>query len=242
MTSSRPAPGRSLGAAPSPGRAAHDPDRGGLDLLGALRAAWANAPLLLLGSVAVTAAMLLTVVVLRAGVLVAASVGLLVVPPTMIALVRTCYDVVDGRDPSIGEYGRWLSRLALRAIGIGAVPLVLAALTRLAFFAHEQGGGPLMLVPAGLGATATVLALLASLVLLPMRAVDLGVTGVRAWLYALHLFARSPVPYIAAAIVGALGVSLAVTVSNGLFLVVPAPFALLVAMAWTVGRSGVMRG
>ena len=159
MTSRRPAPGRSLGAAPALGPTAHDPDRGGLDLRGALRAAWANAPLLLLGSAAVTAAMLLTVVLLRAGVLVAAPVGLLLVPPTMIALVRTCCDVVDGRDPSIGEYGRWLGRLAPRAIGIGAVPLVLAALTRLALFAHEQGGGPLMLVPAGLGATATVLAL-----------------------------------------------------------------------------------
>ena len=238
MTSSRPAPGRSLGAAPALGPTAHDPDRGGLDLRGALRAAWANAPLLLLGSAAVTAAMLLTVVLLRAGVLVAAPVGLLLVPPTMIALVRTCCDVVDGRDPSIGEYGRWLGRLAPRAIGIGAVPLVLAALTRLALFAHEQGGGPLMLVPAGLGATATVLALVASLVLLPMRATGGGLTGVRAWLYALHLFSRSPVPYLAAAIVGVLGVSLAVTVSNGLFLVVPAPFALLLAMAWGVGRSG----
>ena len=238
MTSSRPAPGRSLGAAPALGPTAHDPDRGGLDLRGALRAAWANAPLLLLGSMVVTAAMLLTVVLLRAGVLVAAPVGLLLVPPTMIALVRTCCDVVDGRDPSIGEYGRWLGRLAPRAIGIGAVPLVLAALTRLALFAHEQGGGPLMLVPAGLGATATVLALVASLVLLPMRATGGGLTGVRAWLYALHLFSRSPVPYLAAAIVGVLGVSLAVTVSNGLFLVVPAPFALLLAMAWGVGRSG----
>lgn len=238
MTSSRSAPGRSLGAAPSPGRTAHDPDRGGLDLLEALRAAWANAPILLLGSVAVTAAMLLVVVLLRAGVLVAALAGLLLVPPTVIALVRTCCDVVDGRDPSIGEYGRWLRRLAPRAIGIGSVPLVLAALTRLALFAHEQGGGPLMLVPAGLGATATVLAIVASLVLLPMRATGGGLTGVRAWLFALHLFARSPVPFLAAAIVGVLGVSLAVTVSNGLFLVVPAPFALLVAMAWSVGRSG----
>ena len=238
MTSSRPAPGRSLGATSSSGRTTHDPERGGLDLLGALRAAWANAPLLLVGSAVVTAAMLLVVVVLRAGVLVAASVGLLLVPPTMIALVRTCCDVVDGRDPSIGEYGRWLSRLAPRAIGIGAVPLALAALTRLALFAHEQGGGPLMLVPAGLGATATVLALVASLVLLPMRATGGSVTGARAWLYALHLFARSPMPYLAAAIAGVLGVSLAVTVSNGLFLVVPAPFALLVAMAWGVGRSG----
>src|SRR5690606_41710450 len=67
--------------------------------------------------------------------------------------------------------------LAPRAIGIGAVPLALAALTRLALFAHEQGGGPLMLVPAGLGATATVLALVASLVLLPMRATGGSVTG-----------------------------------------------------------------
>ncbi|GAA1488160.1 hypothetical protein [Brachybacterium sacelli] len=207
---------------------------GGLDLRAAAREAWSSLPVLLLGSALVTLAALATVVASRAGLLVGAGVGLVSVAPTLMALIATSLKVLDGAQPALREHARDLRRLAPRAIGICAVPTLLANLTLNALLAHASGGGAVMLVPTALGATTTVLTGLGAVVSLPMRAGGTGPTGLRCWLLALHVLARSPVPFLAALVVGALGVWVSVTLSNGLFLLAPGPFALVLAAAWRV--------
>lgn len=217
-----------------PGPVAGGLEEGGLDLPAVAREAWSSLPVLLLGSALVTLAALATVVASRAGLLVGAGVGLVTVAPTLMALIATSLKVLDGAQPALREHARDLRRLAPRAIGICAVPSMLAGLTLTALLAHASGGGAVMLVPAALGATTTVLTGLGAVVALPLRARESGPTGLRSWLLALHVLARSPVPFLAALVVGALGVWVSVTFSNGLFLLAPGPFALVLAAAWRV--------
>ncbi|MFC7465061.1 hypothetical protein [Brachybacterium sp. GCM10030252] len=192
----------------------------------------------MLGSALVTLAALATVGAGRVGLLPALSLALVVVPPPLMALVGVCCEIVDEAEPSFSGLLGHLRRLTVPAIGICAVPLILAGLTMTALLAYGRGGGAVMLVPAAFGATATVMALVCALVLLPMRASAAGMTGRRVrlvnphlWLLSLHLAARTPLPFLAAAVVGGLGIALSLTVSNSLFLLVPAPFAFVVAAA-----------
>ncbi|MFE5334525.1 hypothetical protein ACFQ8E_01315 [Isoptericola sp. NPDC056573] len=215
------------GATARPGRAPADPY-----LRATFRGAWAHLPVLLVGSVAVTAASAAAVVAGDASPVLGAAVAVVAVSPTLAALVACCCDVATGDDVGVRDYGAAVRRVAAGAIGAALVPAVLAALTVVALVARAAGGGAWTLLPAGVGTTATVLASVAWIVLLPLRASCPEPSGPRAWLLALHLFARRPVPFVAAAVVGALGVAVSTGVSNGLFLLVPAPFALVLAAAF----------
>lgn len=196
------------------------------------RGAWAHLPVLLVGSAAVAAAVAVAVTAWRATPVLGGAVAVVAGAPTLAALVACACGVVTGGDVGVRDYGAAVRRLATGAVRDALVPAVLGALTVAALVARAAGGGAWTWVPAGLGTTATVLASVAWLVLLPLRASLPEPTGARAWVLALHLFARRPVPFVAAGVVGVLGVVVSTSVSNGLFLLVPAPFALVLAAAF----------
>ncbi|MFI2296591.1 hypothetical protein [Isoptericola sp. NPDC019571] len=214
-------------AAPGPDAAEGDPF-----LRAMIRGAWAHLPVLLVGSVAVTVAAAAAVVAWHASPVLGGAVAVVGVAPALAALVACCCRVVTGEDVGVRDYGAALRRLAAGAIGAALVPAALGALTAVALVARAAGGGAWTLLPAGVGTTATVLASVAWIVLLPLRASCPEPSGARAWLLALHLVARRPLPFVAAGVVGGLGVAVSTGVSNGLFLLVPAPFALVLAAAF----------
>ncbi|MFC7405524.1 hypothetical protein [Georgenia alba] len=212
---------------------------GGTDeavLRAAVRGAWTQLPVLLAGSLAVTGAAALALLAAAVWAPAGPVVAVLGVAPTVHALVRCALDVVDGAEPGVRDYGTALRELAARAVATAAVPAALAGLTLAALAAHARGG-PVFLVPAGLGVTATVLGTAALLVLLPLRARRREPGGAAAWLLALHVLGRAPVPFLAAAALAGLGMWASVTVSNGLFLLVPAPVALVLAAAYRVSPA-----
>lgn len=215
------------GAAPRPDRAETNPY-----LRATFRGAWAHLPVLLVGSVVVTTATAAAVMAWGVSPVLGGAVAVGGAAPALAALVACGCDVVTGGDVGVRDYRAAWRRLAAGAVRDALVPAVLGALTAVALVARASGGGAWTWVPAGLGTTATVLASVAWLVLVPLRAACPEPSGSRAWLLALHLFARRPVPFAAAGVVGALGIAVSTTVSNGLFLLVPAPFALVLAAAF----------
>jgi len=206
-------------------------DRDDVDLRAAGRATWRSLPMLLLASAAIALVVALALLVAAWWPPAGAAAGALAAAPLLLALVRCADDVVAGRDVPSAEYLHAVTRLAPRAAGTAVVPCVLAALTAVAVLAHARGAGAVFLVPAGLGTTATVLVLAAALVLLPLRARHRA-PGVGGWLLAWHVLARRPVPFLAAAAYAGAGIWWSLTWSNGLFLLVPAPFALILAAAY----------
>lgn len=202
-----------------------------VDLRIALRGMWTQLPVLLIGSVMVSlaagAGLLLARVSVPLGLL---AVALLVAPTTM-ALIACAGSIVDGEDVGVGDYFAALRSVGPRAIVPALVPAVLVILTLTALLAYRLGGG-VFLVPTGLGTTVTVLGLVALLVALPLRVRHERPRGIALWMLALHVFARTPVPFLAAGCVAGLGTWAAASLSNGLFVLVPAPFAIVLSAAY----------
>ncbi len=201
-------------------------------LRAAFSQAWPQLPLLLLGSVSVSLAVVVSLVAAAATPPAGMATTVVTVAPSLMALVRFCCAVVTGDEMSVRQYVAAFRRLYWRSVYLTAVPLLLAALTMIAFLGYRQGGGAWLLVPAGVGVTSTVLASVAMVVGFALRACYDEPDGPAAWMLALHLFARKPVPFLGAIALGLLGVWASLNYSNGLFLLVPAPFALVLATAF----------
>lgn len=194
--------------------------------------AWPQLPLLLLGSASVSVAVVVSLLASSVAPPVGWAASVVTVAPCLMALVWCGCVIVTGGEVSMRHYVGALRRLYWRAVRVAAVPLVLAVLTMIAVFGHQRDGGVWLLLPAAVGGTSTVLASVAAVVMLALRACHAEPEGPQAWLLALHLFARKPVPFLGASALGLLGVWASLNYSNGLFLLVPAPFALVLAAAF----------
>lgn len=196
------------------------------------RTLWIHLPVLLIGSAAVGAAMLVTLVAAAAWTPAAALLTVVAVAPTVTALVAVCGDALRGRDVLIRAYGRALRHHFGAAVGLAAVPVLLAGLTALAYLAWQGGGPGWLLAPMALGLTCTVLTAVGWLAAMPLRVVRNEPVTSRTWLLALHLLARGPIPFVAAVALASLGVWVSGQISNALFLLVPAPVSLTLAAAY----------
>lgn len=207
------------------------------DLRRAFSGAWSQAPLLLLASGVVSVATAVGVGLMHASVLIGLLACAALVPPGMVGLVRCTDRIMDGHESSLREYAQAVRQLGARAIGMALVPTVLALLTFVAATVERSGGGVFFLVPMGLGITSTVLTTAALLVAFPLRTRHDQPGGTALWLLSLHVLARTPVPFLAAACVAGLGVWAAASFSNGLFVLVPAPLSIMLTAAYRVSTA-----
>lgn len=200
--------------------------------------AWSQLPLLLFGSASVGLAVVVSLIASTVTSPVGLVASVFTVAPSLMALVWCGCAIVTGDEVSVRQYARALRRLYWRAVSLTVVPLVLAGLTMVAVLGHQRGGGVWLLGSAAVGVTSTVLTSVAMVVMLALRACHAEPAGPQAWLLALHLFARKPIPFLGAIALGWLGVWASLNYSNGLFLLVPAPFALVLAAAFYTAPLG----
>lgn len=110
-------------------------------------------------------------------------------------------------------------------------PALLGALTLVALLVAGRSGSWLPLVPAGVGASGTVLLLVAALVGLPLGASRPELRGARLTLAALHTAARRPVPVLGTLAVVVIAGWAAAQFSGTLLFLLPAPLAVVSALA-----------
>jgi hypothetical protein len=245
-----------------------------LALHGLGRRAWERLPLLLGWSAAVCAAALACLLAAQWALALALVPAVVIGTPAMAGTLAAADAVVRDRTVSFRSVVHLLRRIAGPLLLLALAPAVMAVLTGAALLAHHRGGGPLMLVPAALGASVCALTALAAVMGgalavrlagddagprwvddpadapvglddrdarradagrdgLPghvRRAVSLGGLG-------LHVLARTPLPFLAAGLLAAAGAWMSITVSNGLLLLVPAPVALVLALALLSSRA-----
>ena len=194
--------------------------------------AWSQLPLLLFGSASVGLAVVISLIASAVTLPMGLVASVFTVAPSLMALVWCGCAIVTGDEVSVRQYAGAFRRLYWRAVRLTTVPLVLAGLTMIAVVGRQHGGGAWLLGPAAIGVTSTVLTSVATVVMLALRARHAEPVGPQAWLLALHLFARKPIPFLGAIALGLLGVWASLNYSNGLFLLVPAPFALVLAAAF----------
>ncbi|MGN6326800.1 hypothetical protein [Pseudolysinimonas sp.] len=123
-------------------------------------------------------------------------------------------------------------RAALRpALTLLLPPAVTGSLTLLALVVAGRTGSWAALVPLGVGAATTVLLAIAALVGLPLAAEGRGGRGARSILAALHEAARRPVPVLGVIALLVIAGWAAVELSGTLLFLLPAPLAVVSAVA-----------
>ena len=124
-----------------------------------------------------------------------------------------------------------------RALTLLLPPAILGALTLVAVLAATRSGSWLPLVPAAVGASGTVLLLVAALVGLPLGAAHPGLRGAPLTLAALHRAARYPVPVLGTIAVVVIAGWASVQFSATLLFLLPAPLAVVSVLAVRVPLS-----
>lgn len=152
--------------------------------------------------------------------------------PTVMPLLAVAQDALVEDDTAIGRYPVYLQRFALRGTGqllIAAVPptALLAALE-----VYGRTGQGLWLISIACAGTASVLAAVGLMVVLPAGVARPGLSVPRLWATALHLLGRWPVRFLAAAVACLLPIWPLTTVSSSLVLLLAAPAALVVSAAY----------
>lgn len=197
-----------------------------------VRGVWAGLPALLAGSVTLTLAIVVAVVL--GGGLTPWSLLLAVVVagPPLAALAAVCHDIVVEDDTTIRNWVRATRHHARLGIGLLAVPVAPAILLMVAVVVHERTGSPVWLAPMAVSASATLLAVFTLLAAVPAAIARPDLRGTALWLTALHLVARWPVRFIAPLTVLGLGLWAGLSITGTLLPLVPGPVLLLTGAAF----------
>lgn len=197
-----------------------------------LRTAWANLPVLLLGSVPVAVVW----VAVRAlppafGWLALAGVGLVLLP-ALAALVHGCTLLLAGEDFGPTALVPTLVRTYPAAVGVTALPTASAVLTLLALHVWRLSHQPWVLASIGAGLAVSVVAGLVAVVAVPYRVATRAPLR-ETWLVSCFVVTRNLVPVLAVASAVGLAVWAASHLSFALVLLLPAPLALVWASAYS---------
>lgn len=199
------------------------------------RAVWPNLPVLLLSSVAVCLGAA-CVAVISPGITPLSSLAAAVLVGTpMGGLVWSCSNLWFHTDVTVGQLVRAAPFWSGRALAVTSVPGVLVALTLVSLEVWSQSRQIWVLAPLALGGALSVVLILAAGVALPLSVRDPRLRGLPLWICALRVVARGPVRALGVPAVVVLGMSACTNLSASLFLLLPAPLALvMVAAAFAV--------
>ena len=153
------------------------------------------------------------------------------VGPTYGALVSQARDALEGQTPGAFSFGRHLMRSWRLSLGLFGVAAVSVALTLVAWLVWSSTGSALALAPSAVGASVSVLLLVAAAVGMPLGLTAPALRGIRLALAALALTARRPVPALGVIAVMVLGVWAATQFSGTLLFLLPAPLAVVSVLA-----------
>lgn len=217
-------------AAPAPG----DVPAADETLARTLRGAWPALPTLLFGSVAVCLASAVTVLLAPGLTPLAAVVAALLVAPCAAALTAVGNALTAGRDATVTGWWHGLRRHWRFGTVQGLVVAVPVAAFLAALAVWRDGAGAWVLPSLALSGAASVLALPALGVVLPLGVARSDLRGRRLWLCGTYLVARWPHRFLAGPALAVLGVWAAVHWSASVLLLVPGPVAIVAAAAvWT---------
>ena len=196
-----------------------------------LRASWAALPVLVGVSAACCAVGAVTAYVFPGvtppGVLV---LGLVIVP-LLATLVEFLQDAIGPDAYGWTGYRRRFPASARRALGVSAVPSVVAAIALVALAAWNATGSLFWLLPLGIGGASTVLTVLGMIVAIPLRLAAPEVALRQVWSVSFSIVARAPVPVVAVAATAVVGIWACLSFSAALILVVPPVLAVVWAAA-----------
>lgn len=199
-----------------------------------LRHAWPALPALLFGSVAVCLASTVTVLLAPGLTPVSAVLAGLLVAPCAAALTEIGNTLTAGRDATVAGWWRGLRARWRFGTTQGLVVAVPVAGFLAALAVWREGGGAWVLPSLALSGAASVLALPALGVVLPLGGARRDLRGRRLWMCALYLVVRWPHRFLAGPALAVLGVWAAVHWSASVLLLVPGPVAIVAAAAvWT---------
>ncbi|SEQ87732.1 hypothetical protein [Microlunatus flavus] len=197
---------------------------------GALRTAWSELPVLLLGSVPVAAAW----AVLRSlppgwGWLALLGVGLVVLP-ALAVLVRGCEVLLEGERVGVADLLLDLVRCWPTAARVTVVPTAAALLALIGLHVWRVSHQTWVLASVGACLAVTVATAVVAVVALPY-VLRTGEPARRTWLVCSYVATRDLVPVLAVVSALGLGVWGAAHLSFALVLLLPAPLALVWACA-----------
>lgn len=197
-----------------------------------VRGVWAGLPALLAGSVTLTLAIVVAMVLGGGLTPWSLLLAVLVSGPPLTGLAAVCHDIVIEDDATIRSWVRATRHHARLGIGLLAVPVAPAILLMVAIVVHERTGSPVWLAPMAVSASATLLAVFTLLAAVPAAIARPELRGVALWVTALHMVSRWPVRFIAPLTVLGLGVWAGLSITGTLLPLVPGPVLLLTAAAF----------
>ncbi|GAB3614655.1 hypothetical protein [Humibacter ginsengisoli] len=160
--------------------------------------------------------------------------------PVYGALVSQAHDALDGETPGAFSIGRYLARSWRLSLGLFGVTAIAVALTLVSVLVWLRTASLLVMAPAAVGSSISMLLVLAIAIGLPLGASESHIRGLRLVLAALVLTARRPVPAIGIAAIAVLGVWAAAQFSGTLLFLLPAPLAIVSVLAVRHMSAGLM--
>jgi len=151
--------------------------------------------------------------------------------PIYAALVRQAASALAGDTPGAFSLVASMRAMIRPALTLLLPPAVTGALTLVALLVAGHTESWAALVPVGVGGATTVLLAIAALVGLPLAAEGRGGRGARSILIALHEAARRPVPVVGVVALLVIAGWAAATFSGTLLFLLPAPLAVVSAVA-----------
>lgn len=198
--------------------------------MNALRAVWPNLPVLAAGSLLVTITWALATVSANDSPWLAMVLTGIFVLPVFAALLRGCEVLLLGDHFGIWTLLGTLPRSLVRALRITGPVLAVVLLSNAAAYAWQVSGAPWLLPSAMVSGVLGLAAIYLGVVALPYYVGGRG-SWRQAWLVALYIGTRNPVPVLAALAGVVLGVLATVHLSFALVVLLPAPVALVWASA-----------
>lgn len=195
--------------------------------MNALRAIWPNLPVLAAGSFLVTLVWVLANVTAGGSPWTAMVMTGLLVLPVFAALLRGCEVLLVGDHFGIWTLLGTLPRSLVRGLKITGPVLIVVLLGNAATYAWQASGSAWLLPSAVVSGVLGLAVVYVGVVALPYYVGERG-SWTQAWLVALYVGTRNPVPVLAALAGVILGVLATAHLSPALVLVLPAP----VAMVW----------
>jgi hypothetical protein len=155
----------------------------------------------------------------------------IIIVPLLATLVQFMQDSIGQDAYGFTGYLRRFPAAALRSVAVSVVPSVIAAVALVALGAWNATGNPFWLIPLGVGGASTVLTALGMIIAIPVRLAAPEVTTRQLWSVSFAIVAHAPIPVVAVAAIGVLGIWACLTISAGLVLVVPPVLAIVWAAA-----------
>jgi hypothetical protein len=191
---------------------------------------WPNLPVLAVGSVLVTIAWAFAWLIPRDARWAALVVVGLLVLPLFAALLRGCEVLLVGDHFGVWTLLHGLPGNLIRAVRITAPVLAVVLLSNAGIYAWQVSGSAWLLPSAVLGGVLALASAYVGVVALPYYVAERG-SWTQAWLVAVYIATRNPVPVLAALAGVVLGVLATAHLSLALILLLPAPVALVWASA-----------